>query len=720
MKLRIALMNIHGLIRGENLEIGRDADNGGQTRYVFDLAMHLSQHPKVKSIHIFTRLIDDPELSKCYSQEQEIINSKFEIHRIPFAGKKYQPKEFLWDYLDHFVSGTISHMKKLDILPDWIHSHYGDAGYVAVELSKILKIPFSHTGHSLGLHKKNKLIEKGFSEEELEKKFNFKKRIAAEEAVLTNSEFVITSTHQEIRSYENYENNQSAKFQNIPPGINIDKFEPFYCHKNEDENSKRLHWVGEKIEKFLSNPHKPVIVAISRPDRHKNLRTLIEVYGKNKELQSIANLVIFAGIRQDIATMPEKEKSVLTEILLLMDKYDLYGKLAIPKKHDVDNEIATIYSYCAEKKGVFTSLTLYENFGLTIIEAASSGLPVVVTKFGGPSEIIPNCQNGILVNPLDPTEISEALIKTLTNEEYWKKSSDNGISNVRKIYNWNSHIDIYLSRIFENIKASSSKSIDTNDSSLAIKLRLKENIKKLIVCDIDGTLLHPKKNNPGLKDLLFQINKRPPNIAFTLASGRSLSKIMEFLKDHNVPTPDILICSVGTEIYYPNDDGFHIDKKWQKFLGSRWERELIYDFLKDIEWLKYQKEPESQNMYKISYDYAQKDYNPKEIKKALGNLYHLVNIIPSQNKFLDIIPRKASKGNAIKYICRKWNIPIKSTYAAGDSGNDIDMFMPLVKSIIVRNHTKELIPYINLQNNYLCKGDAAEGVLEGLKHFKVI
>ena len=73
---------------------------------------------------------------------------------------------------------------------------------VDTQLSKLLKIPFCHTGHSLGIHKKNKLLEKGYSEIELEKKFNFKKRIDAEESVLSNSEFIITSTHQEIQSYE--------------------------------------------------------------------------------------------------------------------------------------------------------------------------------------------------------------------------------------------------------------------------------------------------------------------------------------------------------------------------------------------------------------------------------------------------------------------------------------------------------------------------------------
>jgi len=136
MKLRIALLNIHGLVRGNNLEIGRDADNGGQTRYVFELAEYLSRHPKVKFVHIYTRLIDDPDVDKCYSKPVEIVNEKLDIRRIPFGGKKYKPKEYLWDYLDDFVSETIQHMNKFDIIPNWLHSHYGDAGYTAVELSK--------------------------------------------------------------------------------------------------------------------------------------------------------------------------------------------------------------------------------------------------------------------------------------------------------------------------------------------------------------------------------------------------------------------------------------------------------------------------------------------------------------------------------------------------------------------------------------------------------
>jgi hypothetical protein len=52
------------------------------------------------------------------------------------------------------------------------------------------------------------------------------------------------------------------------------------------------------IFKFLRNPRKPVILAMSRPDAKKNITTLVKAYGKNKALRDIANLVLIMGNRE--------------------------------------------------------------------------------------------------------------------------------------------------------------------------------------------------------------------------------------------------------------------------------------------------------------------------------------------------------------------------------------------------------------------------------------
>lgn len=722
-KLRISLINIHGLLKGSGLEIGRDADNGGQTKYVYELAEFLSQHENVEHVHVFTRLIDDPNLSPEYAVPIEIINDKLDIRRIPFLGKKYKAKEQLWDGLDTFVNGIVQHIKLHDIFPNWIHSHYGDAGYVASELSTILNIPFAHTGHSLGFHKKNKLLESGLNEEEIEKKYKFKQRIAAEEKTLELSEFIVTSTEQEIETYKPYKNFELGKYHAISPGIDTSKFVPYY-HREQDsdkqmEEEQRKYWVAETISKFLINPHKPFILALSRPDRHKNLHTLIEVYGKDKELQSIANLVIFAGIRKDISKMPESEKDVLTDLLLLMDKYDLYGKMAIPKKHDVENEVSIIYRYAAEKRGVFVNLALHENFGLTVIESASSGLPVVVTKNGGPSEIIPTCQNGELVNPLDENEIKKALRNILTNENQWKYYSNNGAINIQKHYSWLSHVNQYVDLVNENLSVSSGSGIKKQHYPNINIERLKRKVEHLFVSDIDGTLIEPKLNNPGLKELKEHLINRTDKMAFALASGRNLALVKQVIEEEQFPLPDFIICSVGTEIYYTNGKDYILDKGWAKFLAGRWKRDDIVNRLKEVPWLRLQEE-EAQNPYKISYYYDHEKYDYEQLITVLGTGWYKVNIIPSHGEFLDFIPKRASKGNAIKFLCRKWSIPLSNVIAAGDSGNDIDMFRGSIKGIIVGNRSVELANYETTKSIYVAKDAASSGILEGLKHYKII
>lgn len=722
-KLRIALINIHGLVKGTGLEIGRDADNGGQTKYVYELAEFLSQHKDVEQVHLFTRLIDDQNLSSEYSVPIEIVNEKFDIRRIPFLGKKYKPKEQLWAGLDAYVNGVVQHIKLHDIFPNWIHSHYGDAGYVASELSTILNIPFAHTGHSLGFYKQKKLQEGGMLEEEREKNFKFKERIAAEEKTLELSEFIITSTEQEIETYKPYENFNLGKYHAIPPGIDTTKFVPYY-HQEEDfdkqmEEKQRKYWVSETISKFLTNPHKPIILALSRPDRHKNLHTLIDVYGKDKELQSIANLVIFAGIRKDISQMPESEKDVLTDLLLLMDKYDLYGKMAIPKKHDVENSVSIIYRYAAEKRGVFVNLALHENFGLTIIESASSGLPVVVTKNGGPSEIIPTCQNGELVNPLDEDEIKRSIRNILTNENLWKYYSNNGAINIQKHYSWLSHVNQYVRLINENLLLSSGSGIKKQQYPNINIERLKRKVENLLVSDIDGTLIEPKLDNPGLEELKTYLTNHSNNMAFALASGRNIDLVKKVIEEERLPLPDFIICSVGTEIYYTNGKDYILDKGWSTFLEGRWKREDIVNRLKGISWLKMQEEV-AQNPFKISYYYDKEKYSHEHLIKVLGTGWYKVNIIASHGEFIDFLPKRASKGNAIRFLCQKWAIPLSSVIAAGDSGNDIDMFRSSVKGIIVGNRSIELAEYKTTKKIYVAKSSASSGILEGLKHYKII
>lgn len=244
-------------------------------------------------------------------------------------------------------------------------------------------------------------------------------------------------------------------------------------------------------------------------------------------------------------------------------------------------------------------------------------------------------------------------------------------------------------------------------------------MEHLFVSDIDGTLIEPKLNNPGLKELKEHLINRTDKMAFALASGRNLALVKQVIDQEQFPLPDFIICSVGTEIYYTNGKDYILDKGWAKFLAGRWKREDIVNRLKEVPWLRLQEE-EAQNPYKISYYYDKEKYDHEQLIAVLGTGWYKVNIIPSHGEFLDFIPKRASKGNAIKFLCRKWSIPLSNVIAAGDSGNDIDMFRGAVKGIIVGNRSVELADYETTKSIYVAKDSASSGILEGLKHYKII
>ena len=109
MGLNLLHLNIHGLIRSHDLELGRDADTGGQTLYTLELVKGLAVRPEVDKVSLVTRLIQDRRVSIDYSKPRESIVPGAEIIRIAFGPKRYIRKELLWPYLDDLADLLVSY-----------------------------------------------------------------------------------------------------------------------------------------------------------------------------------------------------------------------------------------------------------------------------------------------------------------------------------------------------------------------------------------------------------------------------------------------------------------------------------------------------------------------------------------------------------------------------------------------------------------------------------
>jgi sucrose-phosphate synthase len=461
------------------------------------------------------------------------------------------------------------------------------------------------------------------------------------------------------------------------------------------------------------SPEKPFILALCRPDQRKNIAGLVTAYGEDKELQAIANLAIFAGIRKDIAEMEENERNVLTEMLLLMDRYDLYGRLAIPKKHDFSIEVPELYRLCADSYGVFVNSALVEPFGLTLIEAASCGLPIVATRDGGPTDIIANCDNGILIDPTDNREIASACKSILVDKDLWQRYSQNGINRVQRHYSWTSHCERSLEAIAKVRTEMPAVQSEMSGRKTAIGKRL-ASVNRMLISDIDNTLIG---DDESLKELLALLKANAEKLCWGVATGRCLAKTIHALEEHAVERPDILICSVGTEIFY----GANLapDKGWLRHIGYRWRPEEIRGQLEALDFLELQ-EPEKQKPFKVSY-YMKDDpellarvHETLQIKKIR---YHLVY---SHGEFLDILPYRASKGKAIRYLSYKWNIPLADIMACGDSGNDASMLRGDTNGLVVANYSKELESLRGMRRIFFSKREYAAGIIDGMHHYDFI
>ncbi|MDZ7642157.1 MAG: HAD-IIB family hydrolase [Desulfurivibrio sp.] len=719
--LYVMMFSIHGLVRGSSPELGRDADTGGQVKYVLELARALEERQEVERVELVTRLIADKIVSKDYAKTVESLGDKARLIRIQCGGRKYIRKELLWPHLDEMVDKTVKYLKKEGRIPDIFHGHYADGGYVARELAAFFGVPLVFTGHSMGAHKKGKLLGEGLSEEEINRRYQMDYRIGVEERIIRDSEQIIVSTSHEIdKQYALYESFTAGAYSVVPPGIDLETFYPYYHNDFEhghggDEVARQTRaMLLQELDRFWSETHKPFILALCRPDQRKNISGLIKAYGEDKELQAIANLAIFAGIRKDITQMEENERLVLTQMLLLMDTYDLYGKLAIPKKHDFTLEVPELYRLAAEQRGVFVNPALVEPFGLTLVEAAATGLPIVATKDGGPADIIANCENGILIDPTDSKTIAEACRKVLVDRELWDHYSRNGIMGVRDHYSWEAHcattMEVYQRALeaMPTVRAQPSSKMPR-----AIGKRLAR-VDRLLISDIDHTLVG---DEAAMRELLELLEQHRQLVGWGVATGRSLEVTRELLSRYQIPEPDIIIAAVGTEIYYGPE--FNRDNGWRQHLRHQWKPAEIRKALADLSFLQPQ-ESEDQHPFKVSYLMADDRDLLAKVHFTLQERKLHYTLEFSHGQFLDILPYRASKGKALRYLSYKWNIPLDKVMICGDSGSDAQMLRGETCGVVVGNYSRELEPMRGTRKLYFSKEEYAAGILDGIKHYKFL
>lgn len=273
---------------------------------------------------------------------------------------------------------------------DVIHTHFLRENYISI-ISKVLgnNVKLINTRHMLIKNSKSVVYSNRFMT-----KFNYKV-IAVSKAVeeLLMDEGILPNKIQLIYTGIDLDSWSSEKNLEFRNEFNIDKDDILIASV--------ARFSEEKGHEFLLNS----IAA---------MKNIIE----SKEISDLKFKFVLVG-----------DGNLLNKTMELAQNLDINNDIIFTGHR---NDINHILRAC----DLFISHSKSEAFGISILEALASGLPVISTDSGGSREIItPSCDFGTLIPYGDKDKLAESILKFLSNKNLIKIYSKNGLNFLSNNFN---------------------------------------------------------------------------------------------------------------------------------------------------------------------------------------------------------------------------------------------------------------------------------------------
>jgi sucrose-6F-phosphate phosphohydrolase len=241
---------------------------------------------------------------------------------------------------------------------------------------------------------------------------------------------------------------------------------------------------------------------------------------------------------------------------------------------------------------------------------------------------------------------------------------------------------------------------------------------RLFCSDLDGTLIGNRESSLRFREVWEGIPQQErPCLCYN--TGRLLDDVFMVVDSEGLPAPDYILAGIGTQIWEASSNG-PLPGFGERF-AQGWDLPKIEQLLEKQPGVV--RQPEAfLHPYKSSwYLNGASPEAITHIEDTLRTAGLDVVVVYSGQRFLDVLPRHASKGTALTWLAKHIGIPPGAILVAGDSGNDIGMFrLRGVRGILVENVQPELLEATVGRDVYAANGILAEGVLDGLRHYGLI
>ena len=214
------------------------------------------------------------------------------------------------------------------------------------------------------------------------------------------------------------------ELNNITTKLGIARERMVMIYNGYNEWFKPLKDLKMKYRKYINESG--YFFFLGNTDPKKNTERTLIAYSKYLEVSKVKRPLLMADL----------DKSYLNDIIARNHIENITSNIHMPG-YIVNSDLPYIYNNAF----AFLYTSLRESFGIPLLEAMACGTPVITSNTSSMPEI--GGRNAILINPENPDEIAQMMIKLEEDREFYDQQKNLGIKRAQ-LFSWRQTAELLL------------------------------------------------------------------------------------------------------------------------------------------------------------------------------------------------------------------------------------------------------------------------------------